>query len=78
MSLSCRTLGTTVMMIKCEHQGLRTNGSDAGAEMSAVYNSIVSTLRMQERSVWEFFGKYFRGVATGEEEYLPLLGLGAR
>lgn len=52
-------------------------GSDAGAEMSAVYHSIVSTLRMQERSVWEFFGKFFRGVATGEAEYLSLLGLGA-
>lgn len=45
---------------------------------SAVYHSIVSTLRMQERSVWEFFGKFFRGVVTGEEEYLSLLGLGAR
>lgn len=38
-------------------------GSDDGVEMSLVYHSIVNTLRMQKR----FFGKFFRGVLTGEK-----------
>ena len=52
-------------------------GIDAGAEISAGYHNIVSTLRLREQSVKEFFGMFFRRVATGEEDYLSLLGLGA-
>lgn len=52
-------------------------GSDEGARMASTYHSIVSTLRMRERSVWEFFGKFFRGVATKEDDYLALLGRNA-
>ena len=34
-------------------------GSDEGAEMAATYHSIISTVKMQGRSVWENLGKFF-------------------
>ena len=51
-------------------------GSDEGVEMSAVYHSIISTLKLCGKSVWNFFGEYFRCVVLGLEtykEYLPAL-----
>ena len=52
-------------------------GSDEGAKMSAVYHSIVSTVRLKGRSAWEFFGTFFRDVVTGENDYLSMLDLAA-
>lgn len=37
-------------------------GSDEGAEMAAAYHSIVETVKMCGRSVWHFFGDFFRKV----------------
>lgn len=34
-------------------------GSDEGAEMAATYHSIISTMKMQGRSAWEYLGKFF-------------------
>ena len=34
-------------------------GSDEGAEMAATYHSIISTVKMQGRSAWEYLGKFF-------------------
>ena len=34
-------------------------GSDEGAEMAATYYSIISTVKMQGRSAWEYLGKFF-------------------
>ena len=51
-------------------------GSDEGAEMSAVYHSIISTLKLCGKSVWNFFGDFFRCEVLGGEtykEYLPAL-----
>ena len=51
-------------------------GSDEGAEMSAVYHSIISTLKLCGKSVWNFFGEYFRCEVLGQDtykEYLPAL-----
>ncbi len=33
--------------------------SDDGAEMAATYHSIISTVKMQGRSAWEYLGKFF-------------------
>ena len=33
-------------------------GSDEGAEMAATYHSIISTVKMQGRSAWEYLGKF--------------------
>ena len=37
-------------------------GSDEGAEMAATYHSIISTVKMQGRSAWEYLGKFFTKV----------------
>ncbi len=34
-------------------------GSDEGVEMAATYYSIISTVKMQGRSAWEYIGKFF-------------------
>ena len=34
-------------------------GSDEGTEMAATYHSIISTVKMQGRSAWEYLGKFF-------------------
>ena len=34
-------------------------GSDEGAEMAATYHSIISTVKMQGRSAWEYLGEIF-------------------
>ena len=34
-------------------------GSDAGAEMAAVYLSVVSTVKLAGQSVWRFLGDFF-------------------
>ena len=34
-------------------------GSDEGAEMAATYHSIISTVKMQGKSPWEYLGKFF-------------------
>ena len=48
-------------------------GSDAGAEMSAVYHSIISTLKLCGKSVWNFFGDYFRCEVDGGDSYKAYL-----
>ena len=51
-------------------------GSDEGVEMSAVYHSIISTLKLSGKSVWNFFGDFFRCKVPGSDtykEYLPAL-----
>ena len=34
-------------------------GSDEGAKMAATYHSIISTVKMQGRSAWDYLGKFF-------------------
>ena len=34
-------------------------GSDEGVEMAVTYHSIISTVKMQGKSVWEYLGKFF-------------------
>ena len=34
-------------------------GSDEGAEMAATYHSIISTVKMQGQSAWEYLGNFF-------------------
>ena len=40
-------------------------GSDEGAEMAATYHSIISTVKMQGRSAWEYLGKFFTKIFNG-------------
>lgn len=50
-------------------------GSDAGAEMAAVYLSVVSTVKLAGQSVWRFLGGFFEDMVTGGKKHLSLLSL---
>ena len=57
-------------------QGVVISFYDEGVEMSAVYHSIISTLKLNGKSVWNFFGDFFRCEVLGSDtykEYLPAL-----
>lgn len=40
-------------------------GSDEGIEMAATYHSIISTVKMQGKSAWEYLGKFFTKIFNG-------------
>lgn len=50
-------------------------GSDAGAEMAAVYLSVVSTVKLAGQSVWRFLGDFFEDIVTGGKKHLSFLSL---
>ena len=47
-------------------------GSDEGAEMAATYHSIISTVKMQGRSAWEYLGKFFAKIFNGCRDFVSL------
>ena len=50
-------------------------GSDEGAEMAAVYLSVVSTVKLAGVSVWRFLGDFFGDVVTGGRKHFGHLRL---
>ena len=47
-------------------------GCDEGAEMAATYHSIISTVKMQGRSAWEYLGKFFTKIFNGCRDFFSL------
>lgn len=47
-------------------------GCDEGAEMAATYHSIISTVKMQGRSAWENFGKFFAKIFNGCRDFFSM------
>lgn len=47
-------------------------GSDEGAEMAATYHSIISTVKLQGRSAWEYLGKFFTKIFNGCRDFVSL------
>lgn len=47
-------------------------GSDEGAEIAAVYHSIISTVKLQGRSAWDYLGYFFTGIFNGCRDFLSL------
>ncbi len=47
-------------------------GSDEGAEIAAVYHSIISTVKLQGGSTWDYLGKFFTGIFNGCRDFLSL------
>ena len=47
-------------------------GSDEGVEMAATYHSIISTVKMQGRSAWEYLGKFFTKIFNGCRDFVSL------
>ena len=44
-------------------------GSDLGAQMSATYHSIISTVKLHGSSVWNYLGKFFTKIFEGCRDY---------
>lgn len=44
-------------------------GSDKGAEIAAVYHSIINTVKLQGRSAWNYLGKFFIGFFNGSRDF---------
>lgn len=49
----------TIRHLTTQRNSMLHFGSDEGAEMAATYHSIISTVKMQGRSAWEYLGKFF-------------------
>lgn len=47
-------------------------GSDEGAEMAATYHSIISTVKLQGRSAWEYLGKFFTKIFNGCRDFVSM------
>lgn len=47
-------------------------GSDQGVEMAAAYHSIISTVKLQSKSAWEFLGKFFTNIFNGCRDFISL------
>ena len=43
--------------------------------MTAVYLSVVSTVKLAGQSVWRFLGDFFEDMVTGGKKHLSLLSL---
>ena len=44
-----------------QNQDLRLT-SDAGAEMAAIYHSVIGTVKLHGSSVWNFIGTFFKNI----------------
>lgn len=47
-------------------------GSDEGAEMVAAYHRIISTVKLQGRSAWDYLGEYFKNIFNGCRNFVNL------
>ncbi len=47
-------------------------GSDDGAKMVATYHSIISTVKLQGRSVWDYLIKSFANIFNGCRDFISL------
>ena len=47
-------------------------GSDEGAKMAATYHSIISTVKLQGRSAWDYLGKFFVNIFNGCRDFFSL------
>lgn len=50
---------TPIRPLTTQRNAMLHFGSDEGVEMAATYHSIISTVKMQGRSAWEYLGKFF-------------------
>lgn len=48
-------------------------GSDVGAEMAATYHSIISTVKLHGKSVWNYLGEFFKKIFEGCKDYSTLI-----
>lgn len=47
-------------------------GSDEGVEMAAAYHSIISTVKLQGKSAWDYLGGFFKKIFNGCLDFVNL------
>lgn len=59
----------TIRHLTTQRNSMLHFGSDEGAKMAATYHSIISTVKMQGRSAWEYLGKFFAKIFNGCRDF---------
>ena len=62
----------TIRHLTTQRNSILHFGSDEGAEMAATYHSIISTVKLQGRSAWEYLGKFFTKIFNGCMDFVSL------
>ena len=62
----------TIRHLTTQRNSMLHFGSDEGAEMAATYHSIISTVKMQGKSAWEYLGKFFTKIFNGCRDFVSL------
>ena len=62
----------TIRPLTTQRNSMLHFGSDEGAEMAATYHSIISTVKMQGKSAWEYLGKFFTKIFNGCKDFISL------
>lgn len=61
-----------VRPLTTQRNGMLHFGSDEGAKMAATYHSIISTVKLQGRSAWDYLGKFFVNIFNGCRDFFSL------
>lgn len=62
----------TIRPLTTQRNAMLHFGSDEGVEMVATYHSIISTVKMQGKSAWEYLGKFFTKIFNGCKDFISL------
>ena len=62
----------TIRPLTTQRNAMLHFGSDEGVEMAATYHSIISTVKMQGKSAWEYLGKFFTKIFNGCRDFFSL------
>lgn len=47
-------------------------GSDEGVVVAAAYHSIISTVKLQGKSTWDYLGEFFKHIFNGCRDFVNL------
>ena len=61
-----------VRPLTTQRNGMLHFGSDEGAKIAATYHSIISTVKLQGRSAWDYLGKFFVNIFNGCRDFFSL------
>ena len=61
-----------IRKLTTQRNGMIHFGSDEGVEMAATYHSIISTVKLHGKSVWNFLGTFFKKIFNGCRDFLCL------
>ena len=61
-----------VRPLATQRNGMLHFGSDEEAKMAATYHSIISTVKLQGRSAWDYLGKFFVNIFNGCRDFFSL------